>query len=152
MSDQMFTGQNILAIFVKATATGTIYAVGYKFYNKTEWTDYSTLLRAFAGSAISSLVSELLIQAIVKRILASGNSGIKTIVDQGLGAAASAGLNMYAHKKLITDNPRAEISNFSNHEEFLLQAGADVAGEIVTQMWIFPLLGVDVTQAASTFT
>jgi hypothetical protein len=152
MSDQMLNGQNILAIFIKATATGTIYSVGYKYLNKVEWNDYNTLLRAFAGSAVSSLVSELLVQAIVKRILSTGNSGIKTIVDQGLGAAMSAGINIYANKLMILDTSDLQGVKFYNHEEFLLQAASDVGGEIITQLYLVPLLGIDLQAAANTFT
>ena len=145
-------GSFLRAITLKSLTTAAVYSVAYKYFHELDF-DY-TLLRAFAGSFISSGVAELLMTSIVQRLLSlgqNGNQGIKRIFDQGLNAAISGGINMQAYKMLIKDAPNIEGSKWNNHEEFVAQMIADVIGEVLSYYYLVPLFGLNKTNITTVY-
>lgn len=145
-------GSFLGAITLKSLTTAAVYSVAYKYFHELDF-DY-TLLRAFAGSFISSGVAELLMTSIVQRLLSlgqNGNQGIKRIFDQGLNAAISGGINMQAYKMLIKDAPNIEGSKWNNHEEFVAQMIADVIGEVLSYYYLVPLFGLNKTNITTVY-
>ena len=128
-------GSYLGAVTLKSLTTASIYALINKYFHGYNWKS-PTLMRATAGSFVSSAVAELLMTSIIQRILTllgkDGNEGIKRIFDQGLNAAISGGLNIKAYEMLVKYAPNVSGSKWMKYEEFVAQAISDVLGEILS--------------------
>ena len=145
-------GSYIGAVTLKSIVSAATFSVINKYLNKLEWKDQA-VYRGFIGSFMSSAIAELLMTAILQRLLsmADGNAGIKRIFDQGLNAAVSGGINIKAYEMLIKKAPNVEGQMWTNHEEFFAQMIADAVGEVLSFYYLVPLFGLDQTNITTVY-